>query len=94
MIGRFRNSWNGLGNTYFSPAYPASTYINGLEATGDVYEGAPGSQIEHRYAFVVKPIIKGLQCTLSFLQDMACTGCQAVLGLRCDNAPERHLLKR
>jgi hypothetical protein len=30
----------------------------------------------------------------SFLQDLACRNCGVVLGMRCDNAPEQHLLKR
>ena len=48
-LGRFRNTWIGLGNTYFSPAYPSLSRIVGLQATGDVHEAAPGSQIELRY---------------------------------------------
>ncbi|KAH7354717.1 hypothetical protein BKA65DRAFT_227289 [Rhexocercosporidium sp. MPI-PUGE-AT-0058] len=74
-LGRFRNSWNGIGNSYHSPVYPPVSTI-GLEATGDVYNGAKASHIEH-----------------SLLQDIACASCQAVVGLRCENAPEGHLLK-
>ncbi|KAF8856773.1 hypothetical protein BDZ45DRAFT_456672 [Acephala macrosclerotiorum] len=43
-VGRFRNSWYGIGNTYYSPVYqPLST--DGMEATGDIYEAAHDSQI-------------------------------------------------
>ncbi|KAJ5042127.1 uncharacterized protein L3040_004684 [Drepanopeziza brunnea f. sp. 'multigermtubi'] len=45
-LARFRNSWNGIGNTYHSPVYPPVS-ISGLETTGDVYNGAPNSAIEH-----------------------------------------------
>jgi hypothetical protein len=47
-LGRFRNSWNGIGNTYFSPVH-APVSFDGFESTGDVYEAAQGSQIEDRY---------------------------------------------
>jgi hypothetical protein len=46
-LGRFRNSWNGIGNTYFSPVHPPLSVV-GFESTGDVYEAAQGSQIEDR----------------------------------------------
>lgn len=47
-VGRFRNSWYGIGNTYYSPVYqPLST--DGMEATGDIYEAARDSQIADRY---------------------------------------------
>lgn len=46
-IGRFRNSWNGIGNTYFSPAHKLISAA-GLENTGDMYEAARGSSIQHR----------------------------------------------
>ncbi|KAG0647959.1 hypothetical protein D0Z07_5839 [Hyphodiscus hymeniophilus] len=36
-LGCFRNSWTGIGNSYFSPVYPPVTYINGFEPTGDVF---------------------------------------------------------
>jgi len=50
-LGRFRNSWNGIGNTYFSPVHrPLS--CEGLESTGDNYEGAQGSHVENRYTSV------------------------------------------
>ncbi|CZR65768.1 uncharacterized protein PAC_15668 [Phialocephala subalpina] len=75
-VGRFRNSWYGIGNTYYSPVYqPLST--DGMEATGDIYEAARESQI-----------------TDSLLQDMACEKCNAILGLRCEKAPDGHLLKK
>jgi hypothetical protein len=47
-LGRFKNSWNGIGNTYFSPVHPPLA-VNGFESTGDIYEAAQGSQIEDRY---------------------------------------------
>lgn len=75
-LGRFRNSWNGIGNTYFSPVHPPLS-VNGVESTGDIYEAAQGSQIED-----------------SLLQDLACAVCQHVLGLRCDSAPDSHLLQQ
>lgn len=31
---------------------------------------------------------------LSALQDLSCAECREILGLRCDSAPENHLLKR
>ncbi|KAL2070915.1 hypothetical protein VTL71DRAFT_13941 [Oculimacula yallundae] len=74
-LGQFRNSWNGIGNSYHSPVYPPVS-TRGLEATGDIYNGAKDSHIEH-----------------SLLQDIACVSCQNVVGLRCDSAPEGHLLK-
>jgi len=46
-LGRFRNSWNGIGNSYHSPVYPPVS-VNGLEATGPIYNGAKNSYIEHR----------------------------------------------
>ncbi|RKF57738.1 hypothetical protein GcC1_187001 [Golovinomyces cichoracearum] len=75
-LGRFRNAWNGIGNTYFSPIYNLVT-STGLETTGDVYEAAQGSSIQ-----------------FSLLRDVVCTRCGVVLGLRCDTAPENHLLKQ
>lgn len=36
----------------------------------------------------------GANRCISYLQDIACKACGAVLGLRCDSAPEGHLLKR
>ncbi|TQS36528.1 hypothetical protein Golomagni_03016 [Golovinomyces magnicellulatus] len=75
-LGRFRNAWNGIGNTYFSPIYNIVT-STGLETTGDVYEAAHGSSIR-----------------FSLLRDVACSRCGVVLGLRCDTAPENHILKQ
>ncbi|KAG4435197.1 hypothetical protein IFR05_009305 [Cadophora sp. M221] len=74
-LGRFRNSWNGIGNSYQSPVYPPVSVI-GLEATGDIYNGAKNSHIER-----------------SLLQDIACVSCRLVVGLRCETAPDGHLLK-
>lgn len=48
-LGRFRNSWNGIGNTYFSPVYPILTYDDGFDGTGDIHQAAAGSQIENGY---------------------------------------------
>jgi len=95
-LGRFRNSWNGIGNTYFSPVHPPLS-VNGVESTGDIYEAARGSQIEDRYNFLspcyvpLKPANVNLR---SLLQDLACAVCQHVLGLRCDSAPDGHLLQQ
>jgi hypothetical protein len=47
-LGRFKNSWNGIGSTYYSPVYPPVTYINGFETTGDVNQAALGSLVENR----------------------------------------------
>jgi hypothetical protein len=95
-LGRFRNSWNGIGNTYFSPVR-APLSVDGFEGTGDIYEAAQGSQIEDRYGcsrqhnFSTKPA-DVILCSL--LQDLACRKCQSVLGLRCDSAPNGHLLQQ
>ncbi|RKF58910.1 hypothetical protein OnM2_064052 [Erysiphe neolycopersici] len=74
-LGRFMNAWYGIGNTYFTPIY---NFVSGtgLETTGDVYEAANGSSIQH-----------------SLLRDVVCAGCRVVLGLRCDSAPDDHILK-
>ncbi|KAH7398000.1 hypothetical protein BKA64DRAFT_673318 [Cadophora sp. MPI-SDFR-AT-0126] len=74
-LGRFRNSWNGIGNSYHSPVYPPVS-VNGLEAIGPIYNGAKNSYIEH-----------------SHLQDISCMKCQTIVGLRCESAPEGHMLK-
>ena len=95
-LGRFRNSWNGIGNTYFSPVRPPLS-VNGFESTGDVYEAAQGSQIEDRYDCLnpCNTLIKLANVNLlSLLQDLACAACQHVLGLRCDSAPDGHLLRK
>lgn len=47
-VGRFRNSWIGIGNTYFSPTYPALS-VDGIEPTGEIYDAARDSQIQDRY---------------------------------------------
>ncbi|KHJ34231.1 hypothetical protein EV44_g2998 [Erysiphe necator] len=75
-IGRFRNAWNGIGNTYFSPIYNLVSGA-GLETTGDIYEAANGSSIQN-----------------SLLRDVVCAKCRVVLGLRCDSAPDNHILKQ
>ncbi|CAL3966263.1 unnamed protein product [Diplocarpon coronariae] len=75
-LGRFWNSWNGIGNTYHRPIYPPVS-VNGLESTGLIYNGAEDSAVEY-----------------SQLQDIACEKCRTVVGLRCDNAPAGHLLKK
>ncbi|POS86003.1 hypothetical protein EPUL_002764 [Erysiphe pulchra] len=72
-LGRFLNAWNGIGNTYFTPIYNIVSGT-GLETTGDVYEAANGSSIQHR--------------------DVVCARCRVVLGLRCDSAPDDHILKK
>ncbi|PBP21589.1 hypothetical protein BUE80_DR007654 [Diplocarpon rosae] len=52
-LGRFWNSWNGIGNTYHSPIYhPVS--VNGLESTGLVYNGAEDSAVEHRNQLIMR----------------------------------------
>jgi hypothetical protein len=45
-LGCFRNSWNGIGNTYYSPVYPPAAVINGFEATSNIYKATDKTQIE------------------------------------------------
>jgi hypothetical protein len=95
-LGRFRNSWNGIGNTYFSPVHSPLS-VNGFDITGDVYGAAEGSQIEDRYGRSSKYNILAKPANLiyySLLQDLACAGCQHVLGLRCESAPDGHILQQ
>ena len=48
-LGNFKNSWIGIGNSYFSPVYPPTAYISGFEATGDVFaKGPDGSAVQNR----------------------------------------------
>ncbi|PBP26179.1 hypothetical protein BUE80_DR002817 [Diplocarpon rosae] len=52
-LGRFWNSWNGIGNTYHSPVHPPIS-VNGLESTGLVYNGAEDSAVEHRNQLIMR----------------------------------------
>jgi len=61
-LGRFRNSWNGIGNTYFSPVYPILTYDDGFDGTGDIHQAAAGSQIENRYVAKVTTYALRIKC--------------------------------
>ncbi|KAL3417555.1 hypothetical protein PVAG01_10565 [Phlyctema vagabunda] len=79
QLGRFNNSWNGIGKTYFSPADAAYAVLGalGLEAIGEFRAAEPGTRIEK-----------------SFLQDLACRKCKTVVGMRCESAPKGSFLKR
>jgi hypothetical protein len=48
-LGCFKNSWNGIGSTYYSPVYAPVNYVNGFDVTGDVYQAPPGSLVQNRY---------------------------------------------
>lgn len=55
-LGCFRNSWIGIGNSYFSPVYPPVTFLNGFEATGDVFaKGQDGSAVQNRFVIMSPP---------------------------------------
>ncbi|KAM3074886.1 hypothetical protein ACMFMG_008299 [Clarireedia jacksonii] len=79
VLGTYENSWEGIGKTYIIP----SVVINaiGLKGTGPIKQANTPVQI-------------GTPVENSFLQDAACTKCDAKLGLRCDGAPVGHLLKK
>ncbi|KAF4636891.1 hypothetical protein G7Y89_g1180 [Cudoniella acicularis] len=47
-LGKYRNAWNGIGNTYYSPGYGMLSQANGFEASGPIFPGSPGSAIEDR----------------------------------------------
>ncbi|KUJ11295.1 uncharacterized protein LY89DRAFT_689179 [Mollisia scopiformis] len=75
-VGRFRNSWNQMGKTYYSPTYPPLS-TDGMETRGDAFEGANDSQAAD-----------------SMLRDIGCEKCGAIIGIRCEKAPEGHLLNK
>ena len=93
-LGRFNNSWNGIGKTYFTPVY-APLSLKGLSVTGAVHEAATGSNLENRFVFSQFFFMLYLDADVgyySFLQDVLCKECGFVVGLKCDKAPEGHLL--
>ncbi|RFU34305.1 hypothetical protein B7463_g1983, partial [Scytalidium lignicola] len=45
-LGRFRNSWTRVGNTYYTAEYTIND--NGFDPTGEVRPAGAASQIEHR----------------------------------------------
>ncbi|KAH8820344.1 hypothetical protein F5884DRAFT_44267 [Xylogone sp. PMI_703] len=46
-LGRFRNSWTRIGNTYYSAEY--TIHDNGFEPTGEVRPAGAASQIENSF---------------------------------------------
>jgi hypothetical protein len=55
-LGCFKNSWNGIGSSYFSPIYAPVTYINGFEAIGDIHKAATGTQVENWSVYLTERI--------------------------------------
>ncbi|KAI9650984.1 hypothetical protein NHQ30_001021 [Ciborinia camelliae] len=78
-VGSFDNSWEGLGKTYYMPKITRDA--TGLKGVGTIKLAAGPTQV-------------GTIIENSSLQDLACAECSEVFGLRCDSAPEGHLLKR
>ncbi|KAB8292137.1 hypothetical protein EYC80_007880 [Monilinia laxa] len=78
-LGSFDNSWEGLGKTYYIPKVTRG--IKGFKGVGTIKLANGLAQV-------------GTVIENSALQDLSCTECRQILGLRCDNAPEGHLLKR
>ncbi|QSZ32913.1 hypothetical protein DSL72_002494 [Monilinia vaccinii-corymbosi] len=78
-LGSFDNSWEGLGRTYYMPKVTRD--LRGLKGVGAIKIANGQAQI-------------GTVIENSALQDLSCAECREVLGMRCDNAPEGHLLKR
>ncbi|KAJ8061560.1 hypothetical protein OCU04_009372 [Sclerotinia nivalis] len=77
-LGGFENSWEGLGKTYYIPKVMKD--VTGFKGVGAI-KLSDG------------PLQVGTVIENSSLQDLACSDCHEVLGLRCDSAPEGHLLK-
>jgi hypothetical protein len=99
VLGTFENSWEGIGKTYIIPSVVRSAV--GLKGTGPIKQAnAPvqvGTPVENRFVHStheVEVLHLVLNNRVSFLQDAACTTCDAKLGLRCDGAPVGHLLKK
>jgi hypothetical protein len=48
-LGQFRNSWNGIGKSYFSPVYPMLTYTSGFQPVGEPFasQAEADSQIDN-----------------------------------------------
>jgi len=46
-LGVFKNSFDGIGNTYFSPREPLTGVVYGFQATGHIYQAASGSEVEN-----------------------------------------------
>ncbi|RAL66395.1 hypothetical protein DID88_006086 [Monilinia fructigena] len=78
-LGSFDNSWEGLGKTYYIPKVTRG--IKGFKGVGTIKLANGLAQV-------------GTVIENSALQDLSCTECRQILGLRCDSAPEGHLLKR
>ncbi|KAF7854720.1 hypothetical protein EAF04_010289 [Stromatinia cepivora] len=77
-LGGFENSWEGLGKTYYIPKVIKDA--TGFKGVGTIKLAAGPTQV-------------GTVIENSSLQDLACSDCHEVFGLRCDSAPEGHLLK-
>ncbi|KAA8564656.1 hypothetical protein EYC84_011564 [Monilinia fructicola] len=78
-LGSFDNSWEGLGKTYYIPKVTRG--IKGFKGVGTIKLANGLAQV-------------GTVIENSALQDLSCAECREILGLRCDSAPENHLLKR
>ncbi|CAD6451652.1 e9a5ca29-f969-45f1-b345-d857e3ab81aa [Sclerotinia trifoliorum] len=77
-LGGFGNLWEGLGKTYYIPKVIKD--VTGFKGVGAI-KLSDG------------PLQVGTVIENSSLQDLACSDCHEVLGLRCASAPEGHLLK-
>jgi hypothetical protein len=99
-IGVFFNRWARVGKGYLSPLVDEGKNLAVL-AQGPVRSGEPLTLVHGWYVH--------LECSWtcsrtfltdcmgrprSHLQDIACSECDAVLGLRCNDVPVNHVLDR
>ena len=75
-----------------------ATFQNSFNGIGSTYFSPREPPTGNVYGFEATGDIyqaaSGSQVENSVLQDLACKKCETVLGLRCDNAPEGHMLRK
>lgn len=81
FISDFDNAWNKFGKGHYMPIQPSSSNKNSWTT------GLAPSQDARMAA--LNTVLED-----SYLQDLACKGCGEVLGLKCQNAPMGHILKK
>ncbi|OBT63618.1 hypothetical protein VE03_07309 [Pseudogymnoascus sp. 23342-1-I1] len=78
FIGDFNNLWNKIGKKHFSPVSLKSK------------DWSVG--LQHSGDVRIAPTETVIED--SYLQDLACAGCEEILGLLCHDAPPGHILRK
>ena len=93
-LGRFINLWTQIGKSYVTPIV-APDERDTITTKGPTRVGDENTLVSGWYAYhyPLHRLLCAEYMSYSQLQDIVCTECESVLGLKCCYSPVNHVLE-